>query len=191
MDSPTKTVPASGGRLTINDFASNTNCDYVSLSTSVGTITPTEHTGKWGETTSIDYVLDIPATVDARTIVVTGSSKTSDGIPINSELKIQQASTHTFEITTTIVAIDTGGGTVTKKYKTSAPSIQLELTGLPSCVSDFSYTQPVDGVGTFSVTYDSNYLKQGRYVRFYVVASYEGTQIAKIRESDWQGGTAF
>ena len=35
-------------------------------------------------------MLDIPPTVDARTIVVTGCSETSDHIPIIAELKIAQ-----------------------------------------------------------------------------------------------------
>ena len=46
MDSRIKTIPASGGRIIVNNFYSNTNCDSVTLSTSVGTITPTEHIGK-------------------------------------------------------------------------------------------------------------------------------------------------
>lgn len=153
----------------------------VNLSTSVGTITPTIHTGEWGETTSIDFVLDVPATEDARTIVVTGASETSDGIPITGTFKITQDAPYTFIVDTDDLRnIQREGGEYQMEYTTTAPSVELTLTDVPDFITDFTYTQPVDGVGTFSLTYESNFLNNSRYSHPYVVALYDETQIGRV-----------
>lgn len=192
FSSKTKTVPHTGGTIVFENYAAVSNCEEVTLEADAGTVTPSIHKGTWGETNSLDFTWEIPASNEARVVTLTGYAEVANRMAISNTFSVEQLAPYTFEVDNdTLRNISIDGGTYTKEYTTSAPSVELSLTNIPDCISDFTYTQPTNGVGTYSITYKSNYLSKDHYSRPYLVAKYEGNQIGRIRVYDYQLGTGF
>lgn len=129
----------------------------------------------------MDLVWEIPETQDERTLTITGTAVVSDGTTITGSFNVKQAGPHSFDVDTeTLRTISIEGGSFTMEYATSAPSVELALTDVPNFIIDFSYTQPTNGVGTFTITYDDNYLGIGRYSHPYLNAYCDGILIGHI-----------
>ena len=140
----------------------------------------------------MNLVWEIPETESARTVTITGTAVASDGTPVIGTFNVKQSAPYTFDVNTdTLRNIPIDGGAVTKDYTTTAPSVELELTNIPDFITDFSYTQPVNGVGTFTITYDNNYLAKSRYSHPYLNAYCDGFLIGQERINDYQLGTGF
>lgn len=192
FSSSVKTVPHTGGTIVFENYAAVSNCQEVRLEVDAGTVTPSVHKGTWGETNSLEFVWDIPPSTGARVLTLTGYANVANRTAISNTFNVEQIAPYSFEVDNdTLRNISIAGGTYTQEYTTSAPSIELSLTNIPDCISDFTYTQPTNGVGTYSITYKSNYLSKDHYSRPYLVAKYEGNQIGRIRVYDYQLGTGF
>ena len=140
----------------------------------------------------MDFVWEIPETEAERTLTLTGTAEVSDGTTITGSFSVKQSSPHTFYADTdTLRWIEIDGGDYTMEYTTDVSSIELSLTKVPDFVTGFSYTQPVNGVGTFTVTYADAHYTLGRYSHPVVVALYDGIQIGTVRLDDYQLGTGF
>ena len=140
----------------------------------------------------MDLIWEIPETQSARTLTITGTAETSDGSTIAGSFNVTQNAPQTFDVTIDEVReVSVNGGPVTMEYLTSAPSVELSLTSVPDFITDFTYTQPVNGVGTFTIVYKDNYLNTGRQSTPCLNAYYDGFLMGRIWINDYQSGTSF
>jgi hypothetical protein len=140
----------------------------------------------------MDLVWEIPPSESERTLTITGTAQVSDGTIVTGSFNVTQLSPYTFSADiSSFRSISVDGGSYTMEYTTDAPTIELELTKAKDFITDFSYTPPVNGVGTFTLTYTDAHYTNGRTSTPTVVAIYNGVQIGSIRLDDYQSGTGF
>lgn len=140
----------------------------------------------------MDLIWEIPSSESERTLTITGTAEASDGTSVTGSFNVKQLSPYTFSVDiSSFRSISVDGGPYTMEYTTDAPSVELSLTKAKEFITDFSYTQPVNGVGTFTLTYADAHYTNGRTSTPTVVAIYDGVQIGSIRLDDYQLGTGF
>ena len=125
-------------------------------------------------------------------MTITGTAQVSDGTLVTGSFNVTQLSPYTFSADIhSFRSISVDGGSYTMEYTTDAPNVELELTKAKDFITDFSYTQPVNGVGTFTLTYADAHYTNGRSSTPTVVAKYDGVQIGSVKLDDYQLGTGF